>query len=262
MPFIYTLPNENIAGDVTPTLATGTADAENPLANLTDGDPTTSFFTTDSVGIAVVWDHASATRADAVSIPIHNIPAATACKFQMNATDSWGSPTVDADVTINAFTEFPDVVFVDLTGVTGYSASGFRYHRLFVPSHGGLTKIGDVGVWSTINTLTLNVRYGAQRTFERDVTAFVREDGSDFYYDHARIPRSIKAKFRVQSADYDLLQALWELAKGPINPFMIQQSVTHEAQYSRWVTAFPPRENITVQDLDAVFKEVGRGSPL
>lgn len=260
---IYTLPSENVAGLVTPVLQTGTDDPNNPLANLTNGDPAIPFMTSDALGIAARWDYTAAQRADYVSIPMHGIPAGTLVRYQMNDTDVWTSPTVDAALTMVYDGDFPRVAAADLTLESGYDAAGFRYHRLFVPSHGGITKIGDIEVWSTKRAFLFALRFGVRPTLERQVVVQPRKDGGRIIYDHQLQARAVQGTFRHDATEFAKLKALQLDAKGPVSPFLIHVTAALEHFYVWWPGALDfSLGDVDAHDVNVEFMELGRGMPL
>lgn len=271
---IYTLPAENVANNATIVLALGTADVENPLIHLTDGDPAVAFITTDSLGIEVTLDFGSPQRVDLCCIPMHGIPAGTAVKLQGNDTDTWATPDVDGSIIIDPFkgSGFPEVAFLDVTGVTGgvtgYTVGGERWWRLLVPSHGGITKVGDFQLWTTKRTLATHVSWGFERNGRRHVASHTRVDGGLHVYDYQTELRALRGQIPAESADHDLLEALHDAAFGSFKPFLVQGALSHdagtEAMYVRFpdpafVRRFP---NFGRADVPFEVDEVSRGMPL
>lgn len=152
---IYTYPSDELGISATITLTTGTADSNYPVTNVATPSPAFSFLSTipapsSASGVDILWDHGTATDAKLFSLHHHNIPAGTDVRFQRNATNAWGGPTMDVPVSISPYpnTGLPDPFAVDLTVQTGYSAGGFRYSRLHVPSLSQLVGVGSALIWS------------------------------------------------------------------------------------------------------------------
>ena len=264
---IYTLPTENVADDVTPTLSTGTADVENPLANLTDGDPAHPFMTTDSAGIRVVWDYTGPQRIDYVSMPMHGIPAGTLALFQMHTADSWGSPDLSGVFTIDTFLDdFPRVQILDVTGVGGYLVGGYRFASLFVPTHSvGITKIGDIEFWTQKRTLQYSLRVGVRAPRERLTVVHPRQDGGRFVYDRQLLNRMIVGSVREDIADWDKLEALYAAARGATKPFLVNVEAAREHYYVWWSgrTLNPSIPDVVkTRNVPIEWTELGRGMPL
>src|SRR3990167_8747059 len=117
---IYARYSDEIGHLATVTLPTGTADANNPLANVQTFDPMVVFLTSSSgTAVDILWDHTSAIDAKLFSLHHYNIPAGTNVRIQRNATDSWATPTMDGDVVIPTYPQvgLPLPVGVDLTAV-------------------------------------------------------------------------------------------------------------------------------------------------
>lgn len=262
MSTIYTRPSENVAGDVTPSLDTGTADSDYPVTNVNNGDPAVPFMTSDSVGVDLVWDFTAAQRVDLISIPMHGIPAATDVRIQGNATDSWGAPTVDTAVTIATYGAdgFPLVAYADITADGGYSAGGFRFWRLHVPSHAGVSKIGDVELWSQKRTLTNGLRLGVELTRKWKSTVHERVDGGRLVYNHALKQRRLRGRITAGASDMDNLAALWRDANGPTNAFLVNESALPEPLYVWWSGDYD-EQHLTndIRDVMVDWPEVGRG---
>lgn len=262
---IYTLPTEEVGASVTPTLAIGTADAENPLVNLTDGDPAKAFMTTDSAGIRVTWDYTTSQRVDYVSMPMHGIPAGVLAKFQMNATDVWTSPSVNGALTIDTYLDdFPKVQALDVTGVGGYLAGGYRYASLFVPTHSaGITKIGLFSIWSQKRTLDLSLRFGVRTPRERKTVTHERRDGGRFVYDRQLLDRAIRGQVRHDTTDFDKLEALYAAARGATKPFLVNVAAAREHLFVWWPGVFDPNlAELDGRDVPIEWRELGRGMPL
>lgn len=97
---------DNKADGVTPVLSTATENANFPLANLQHQFKTKTFRTdvdqASPLDGEVTWDMGSAIQINAIAIINHNLDSGGTYKLQGNATDSWGSPTVDETITHNS----------------------------------------------------------------------------------------------------------------------------------------------------------------
>ncbi len=248
---IYAKASDNVAALVTPTQQTGTANTLYPVTRVNDGDPGTATKSTGTGDYALLWDWGSAQRVDAVWIPMYNMPAGTVVHFQLNATNSWGTPTVDGTVTVPAYGgDLPRGLFLDLTAVSGYSSGGFRYGRLFVPNPSQITAIGEIFIAKQKRT-TRNVFVGVNRPRGRKVTQTDRADGGFFVYDRGVNTWSVKGELTggaTYSADY---QEMFEDAKGSYSPFAVvldTHLTTPEGFIVRWVSDFDPTQFAYLQD--------------
>ena len=163
----YTRPTDNIADSVTPTLTVGTADANYPIANLTDGIPSKPFKVTGTT-LSVVWDFGSATNVDAVTIPMHNLDAALAgVRWQGNAANAWGAPSIDQALTVPADDAdgLPGYVHLDLSAI---SPRAYRYWRLHIPTANSVAiALGECFIWATLRTLTRSFGWGTSESGQR-----------------------------------------------------------------------------------------------
>jgi hypothetical protein len=221
--FIYSRASENIADNVTPTLASGTADAAYPLTNLYDLNPAKPFKTSSSAtAVRVTWDHGSAQRADLVCLPMHNIPAGTDVRYQMNATDSWGGPTVNAAITIPTAGAdgLPIPAWKDLTGVSGYSAGGFRYHSLFVPALAGITALGEIYVGSQKRQDIKNYQWNYKKAERHPVILRKTAYGVPLSYRLGHREREMAFRVGPNASELALLLEWFRDAYGQKRPFL------------------------------------------
>lgn len=153
----------NVAG-LADTVTASAGDADFPASYLYDGNVAKPAKLTTTTG-DWVFDFGAAQRIDLVAFGPHNLTAGlTNVLFQGNATDSWGSPTLSATITIPAYFEDGQSVnpWKDLTGVAGYTSAGFRYWRLRVgTANGAPIAIGEVALYSEITSLR-NFRIGVE----------------------------------------------------------------------------------------------------
>lgn len=73
-----------------------------PLENLWHPFRTKTVRIPSITNAAITWDLTNATAVDSVFLINHNFDVGGTYKFQGNATDSWGSPTVDETITFNS----------------------------------------------------------------------------------------------------------------------------------------------------------------
>lgn len=220
--FLYSRASENIADNVTPTLASGSADSAYPLTNLYDLNPAKPFKTTGAAAVRITWDHGAQQRADLVCLPMHNIPAGTDVRYQMNATDSWGAPTVDAGITIPTFGTdgIPIPAWKDLTGVTGYSASGFRYHSLYVPALAGALALGEIYVASQKRQDIRNYQWNYTRPERQPGVMKKTAYGVPLTYRLGNRERQIEFKIGPNTSELASLIAWFRDAYGQKRPFL------------------------------------------
>lgn len=171
----YNLPTDIVSPD-TILVDVGTEDPNFLKANISDF--TNSFFGIPAKLLetsgAFVFDFAAAQRVDRF-ILWHNLDDNLAgVKLQGNATNSWGTPSIEVDIDIED--RRPDGYtiksFVDLIDKTGYSAGGYRYWRI---------------VSTVANSLPIGFKVlflDKIRTFERDALAGMHTSYAHAYIDH------------------------------------------------------------------------------
>ena len=160
MATLYQRASDKVGGTATITVNTGTEDTDYPKANLVDGYVWQPAKLTTKTGSWVV-NFGSAQRVDVASIAYHNLDGGLAVKLQANASDSWGSPTIDATFTIPGATADgkTSMPWLDVTGVTGYATGGFQYWRLLVSgTNTSNVSVGELGLWTPKRTVGRGVR--------------------------------------------------------------------------------------------------------
>jgi len=91
-----------------------------PTTNILDSRLSRIFRTSSSTTAEIVFDCVTAVSVDTIGIANHNITSSvTTLKVQGNATDSWGSPSVDETLTYNS-----GIITNDFTG------GSYRYWRI------------------------------------------------------------------------------------------------------------------------------------
>jgi len=162
MSTLYQRPTDVVGSTATITVDTGTEDSTYPKANLVDGLLYAPAKLTTTSG-SWTLNFGAAQRVDVVALAYHNLDAGLAVKIQANATNAWGSPTINADLTIpgvslDGHTSMP---WLDLTGVAGYSTGGFQYWRLLISAANSVAvSIGELGLWTPKRTLVRGVSTG------------------------------------------------------------------------------------------------------
>jgi hypothetical protein len=136
---LYCRPSDIVAaGEVTWSVAAGviSTDPNYDLTALMSRIPACPVKFTTAVQAEIVGNFGSAHRVDGVLFPSHNFAANLGVRVQMNATNSWGAPTVDALLDVDAAR--PDGhsrhPWIDLRTVAGYSVGGFQYIRILAPA--------------------------------------------------------------------------------------------------------------------------------
>jgi hypothetical protein len=225
------------------TLAAGTAstDPNYALASLSDLDLSKPLKLVDGspVGdVRITWDHGSATRVDGFLLPKHNLDENLAVLFQRNATDDWdGSPGPSQSVALSIKAVRPGnpghsrSPWVDLTTEPGYSAGGFRYSSLFIPSNSVAPKLKAflIAQWRVFDhgLLGTSVVVGHGRGF---IPAIKTAYGVTTYYDQNVVQRAVKGQLYATPDDWQELQDLADDCSGCVSPFafVLDDTVTDD----------------------------------
>lgn len=268
MGFLYDLPTDRQTGTWS---SDGTVNAVYPLTNIDDAKPWNPvIYSVNPTRITL--DMASAKRVDLVPFFHTNFDAGAVIRVQMNAANSWGSPSVSATVTIPTVGEdgFPGQPWVDLTGVAGYSVGGYRYLSIAIVSgQSTLLSIGDVRVSSTKRPLA-GVSAGVPASFQRNrKTSEIhptinRLTDAGVQLGYSRGTRSERTAGTIITGATGLAQILsWHrTARGSFVPFLlIQDDAVNEAQLVLWDTDQVAWTLIAVgvYAVDVAWVEVGRG---
>lgn len=186
----YFLTSDNVAPNATPSVETGAAITGYEPIYLTDfSDLNRQRPAMIGTTGALLLDWGAAQRIDFV-VMWHNADAALAnVKIQHNAANTWGGggPTVSTTVVPPAKLGDGSTVriFKDLRGVSGYSASGFRYMR-FPFTTANSANIGlKVLCFSSVRALTAKIRPGLLQPKHRPVITHPTDFGHEWTYDLA-----------------------------------------------------------------------------
>lgn len=169
----FFLPTDLVSDTATPTVETGTAaTGYEPayLIDFSDANRQRPAKLTTTTG-AWLLDFGSAQRVDFVVL-WHNFDAALAnVKIQMNATNSWGGPTMSATVVPPAKLGDGSTVkiFQDMRTVSGYSTGGFRYLRVALSTANSVNLGLKVLAFSGVRSLARQVKNGLLQPKSRPV---------------------------------------------------------------------------------------------
>jgi hypothetical protein len=215
--FHYFHPDDNVAPDATVTTS-GTANSAYPLANATDlsyANLAAPSLLEETSG-AWVLDFGTAQRIDAVLV-WHNLAEGTGYAIQLNATNSWATPTVNVASTAPAKRAdgYTVKIYKDLTtGVTGYSTGGFRYLRFNVSG----TNSAPVGIkilaFSRIRTTLRNISWGLQFQEHQTNIDMTTDALVPWASDLAAAPRQLIANIMAKNADATALKEWFRACGG------------------------------------------------
>lgn len=260
---IYGRYSDNVVPSATLAVESGTGDPDYPAANLGDRVVAIPAQLSTTTG-AWKLSYGVAQRIDVVAIPHHNLAAGLEVRFQGNAADAWGAPTLNALITIPAYRgdSFPGGAWLDLTGVAGYSVAGFQYWRLVIVGvNTAAVKVGELVCLSQKRTLNPNISWGANRKDERPIIENVTDYLVSTIYDLGVTRRSIAGELDTTDVGLADVRTWWEDARGRARPFLlIPDESVNEAWFVRWEGDLNPTLVLTDRNtIPLNFQEVSRG---
>ena len=256
--------SDNKAPNATVTVNTGTEDAGYPAANIKDRNPAKPAKLTTTTG-SWVFAFGSAQRVDIAAIIMHNLTAGLEVRIQGNATSSWGAPTFNQAFTIPAYRDdgFPVNPWLDLTGLSGYSASGFQFWRIVVVGvNAAAVAIGEVWLGALKRTLTPNISWGERQQEQRTLVEHSTDFGVDTIFDLGVTRRNLEGDIDAPDSTRDSLRIWWRDSRGRANAFLIMpDGAVNDAWMVRWAN---PDQEVQFDFFDRntvnlAFQEVSRG---
>lgn len=256
--------SDNKAPNATVTVNVGTAATGYPATNLQDRNPAKPAKLAETSG-AWVFAFAAAQRVDIAALVMHNLTAGLAVRIQGHASSSWGAPTFNQLITIPAYRDdgFPVNPWLDLTGLSGYSAAGFQFWRVWVEGvNAAGVAIGEVWLGQTKRTLSPNINWGESQDEERKLIEHSTDYGVDTIYDLGVTRRSIMGDIDAPDTTRDALRTWWRDSRGRAQAFLIMpDGAVNDAWMVRWADARQAvRFDLTDRNTVALsFQEVSRG---
>ena len=229
-PLAYNLPTDNVAPNAT-WAEEASGDTAYPASNVPDfsdlnrGNPGKL-----TIATAGGWtaDFGAAQRVDLVVLQ-HNADVNQPIQVQMNATNSWGSPTMTMTITAPAKREdgFTTKLFVDMTKVSGYSASGLRWLRIHFPLIGGSTPNSQnwglkVWVGNILRVLDRPLEAEQVNAEHHTVLKLSTDFGYTWSYDLQTAPRSLTGRITaIQATTWPALLSMFRAAAGSAKPMVV-----------------------------------------
>jgi hypothetical protein len=260
---LYGHHTDNVAPNATVTVNTGTEDATYPGSNLVDRNPAKPAQLTTTTG-SWVLDFGAAQRVDLVLLPMHNLTAGLEVRVQMHASNSWGSPTVNALIVIPAYREdgMPIGSWVDLTAAGGYSTGGFRYLRLnVVGTNAAAVKVGELLALKLKRTLNPNISWGISEPEERLVSGTQTDGGVEIVFDQGVTLQKFRGSLDTTDAGLAAVRSWWRDCRGPVYPSaLVPDEDVNEAWVVRHAGTLDPTRVINDRNaMNLEFREVSRG---
>lgn len=256
--------NSDHVGGLASAITATTEDTDYPAENIATADPTLPSKLTGTSG-NWVFDFGAAQRVDIVAIIHHNIDAGLEVRIQGNATDVWTSPTLNEAFTIPAYfgDGYPGCPWLDLTGATGYSTSGFRYWRLVVVgTNSAAVAVGTFWMGSLFRSLDPNIEWGVRIPRERKIIEHSTDYGVVNVYDLGVTVRRLEGNIDSPDSQHTAILAWWRDTKGRSLPFLlVPDGTVNEAWLVRWsgIQVEPTYQFLGRTVFPLSFTEVGRG---
>lgn len=264
---LYGRPSENVTANAT--ITASAPDATYPAANLGDLDPAGPSKLAATSG-AWLFDFGSAQRLDVVALIHHNLTAGLDVRLEGDTSNgTWLTPPLSAHFTIPTYHEdgFPVNPWIDVTGASGYSTSGYRFWRVAVyGTNAANVAIGEVVMQRLKRQFEINIAWGAQDGEDRQVIEHRSAGGVVFAYNVGTKQRRLQGQVP-DTTDVGMasLLSLHRDARGRAKPFLlVPDASVNDALFVRWgASAFTRTMQMTdVNGVPVAFEELSRGLPL
>ena len=187
-------------------LTANSANINYPVSNILHSSRTKVFKTVALTTTAtIVFDCLAAVTCNSIDIDNHNISSGATIKWQGNATDAWGAPSVDEELTWSA-----DIINKDFTG------GSYRYWRLHIVDAGNtdtFIKLGRVFGASSYTTPGLAQIFGDSII---DNSVYTEAAGGTTYGDIRYFKEDISVKWnKILTAERATMKAQFLLMTAP-----------------------------------------------
>jgi hypothetical protein len=255
-------PGDNIASEyATIGVQSGTEDGDYPAAYLVDGRLARPAKLTTTSGAWVI-EFANARRVDVVALGPHNLQAVT---IEANATNVWTSPAFSAALTISAVSHDGQSVnaWRDLTGVTGYSESGFKYWRIVV-SGAWPCALGEIWLGEYKRTPDRTYQWGWDVEETHATISHLTEFLVPHVYALGSRQRRMRVNFRATDAGAAVLLNWYRAMKGPgLTGLFVPDASVAEAWWVRQAEDYAENAIFTdARDVSMTLVEHATGVPL
>ena len=257
---IYQHPSDQLLSDDV-TITPSTEDATYPKAGLYDNNPAKAFKMTATTG-NIVFDFGSPVNIDIFAIIHHNLTAGLSnVKFQGNATDSWGSPSLDQTVTIPTYEEdgFPVNPWLDLSALS----NSFQFWRLnFGTANAANIALGQIWLGGTKRSLVRNFEWGFQEMVDRKIIEHVTDYDVSTIYDLGAKIKGFTLTLKTTVAGMLAVEQWWDSCRGRSLPtLIILDPAVKDARMVRWLDPVRTIERkwLGVNIIQLKLREVSRG---
>jgi len=171
----------NYWDDEAHTKSASSAESDFPLANIVNRWHTRHWRSTDDTAEWVKIDLSEAKDVQALVMKYHNLTGSATVKLQGNATDSWGSPSVDATVTVTT-----ETIVHFLSSVESY-----RWWRV------SLVDASNPDTYIRIGRLFLGTYFSPEYNFTNDYRYTMRDPSVKAYSSGGQVSVNQKAHYRM-----------------------------------------------------------------
>jgi hypothetical protein len=239
---IYTRPSDNVAPNATKTIQTGTdpGDTNYGPNSLTDLNPA-KMAKILSTTAAWLLDFTVAQRIDLAAFIHSTIESPGTLRLQGNATDSWGAPSFNALVDLQAWfgtgtSRWPRNQWLDLTQEAGYSTTGYRYWRILVTGNPQNVWMGQVVLSPTIRRMDPDLRWDYVRAPKKRSIVNETAFGSKTIYARTTTQFMLEGDQRMDEALFVDQEAHFYNANGIALPWLlIPDGDEPDVYFVRWV---------------------------
>lgn len=218
--FAYNHPQDQVGSLADVTISVGTEDTDYPATLVSDFSDAfyaaPSKLTTPSG--AWLFDWGVPQRVDLIAV-LHNFDSNLAdVAWQMNATDVWTSPTVNASLAVPVKRDdgYTLNIGLNVTKSIGYSAGGFQFARLTVPTANSV----PIGVKVWIGQIIRIVDRPLERGLHiPDNHAHIDLSTDSLYrwtYDLLGAPRILSGNLSAKISTDDAMRAFWRSCRGRV----------------------------------------------
>ncbi len=267
---VYARAINNVAPNAIVTINTGTEDPDFLIAGaapapIADLNPAKKKAFTGVTG-SLVYDFTVAQLLNGVAIIHHNLTAGLLdVSIQGNATDSWGSPTLDVDFVIPAVDAdgFRINPWLDLSGE---GSKTFRFWRIVVATaNGANVAYGQILLLDALFKPIHNVKTNADEDEDHPIIEHRTDFGVSAVFDYGIRSRQLSGTILTTTAEADIWRETQRQARGRARAFFFARDRdVNDAMFVRFTRTKYGRKlrSHEIHVLPFSVQEVSRGLPL
>lgn len=227
--FIYQRYTDNLLRGSVPTVQAGTAQTQYGPANLLDGNPAFPAKLAETSG-AWKFVFAAPTLIDFVALIHHNLTAGLNVRWQGNAADAWGAPTLDQAITIPAWHEdgYSQNPWLDLQTLVPVAGNRtFQYWRLSITGvNAAPVALGELWASSPMRKLQagpngVTLRWGGKRTETRRIIKHETDLFAKLKYDMGVTIRKVNGDLDLLNTGVAEMVSTYRAQRGEFYPMVI-----------------------------------------